>query len=417
MKLFKRFDKRYNPMLWIGLAIWGCSFLGSWVLSWMGVEISAQENLMDMARTMYEQSPVFCLMVLCCICPFLEECSFRLWGRGKVWCVIVSLLLMMVFCAAELNSWIPVVVIVALGVAWFLLKEKKFLRTWVMAVASSVLFALCHLSGFSSFSLGAVLGLTEIFGFALVLSYLTVNLSFWFSVLLHILNNSVAILLPLLLFGETFEVNMDHCTLKASSIDPFSREVFQGKDFDTIADNDSVNQYHFSMEGQLSEVVCQFLNMGSLSYDTIYDHRLHPSMLDARYSVSVTYDSLCDFNELARLLIDDKDRGLKTDTIEEWVSSIWVDNGGSFVPIEQMPNPYELFLDISCSEESIGSFYMIENDSANVSSYWCVKRPSQLADAMSLYEQAGIPLNPDIPKVEYRKHHKITTIVVRYRED
>ena len=48
MKKPKRFDKRFLPMLWIGLAFWVGSIAIMYILEWAGVEMAGQDNLFDL---------------------------------------------------------------------------------------------------------------------------------------------------------------------------------------------------------------------------------------------------------------------------------------------------------------------------------------------------------------------------------
>lgn len=199
MKL-ERFDKRYLPMLWAGLGLWAGSMLVSLVLEWAGCRVESQGGLVEMAKRMYQSAPVLCLLVLCLIGPVLEEFSFRLWAVGKMWTTIVCLCLMGAVAVSELGLWGLLVVGVFVAV-WLLVKDD-ILRNWLNAAATSAGFALCHISGFEGLSAGMALGLVDIFGMALVMCWLVLNLNFWFSPLLHVLNNTLSIVLPLVFLPE-----------------------------------------------------------------------------------------------------------------------------------------------------------------------------------------------------------------------
>lgn len=192
---FKRFDKRLWPMLWLGLAIWLGSILILVILEQTESAPSGQGVLMDMAKELFQQLPIFSLLLLCLLQPVLEEFAFRLWGVGKLWSTIVSLLLMALFAFSEMGLW---AVFFLGGFIFVWLRDKNELRRkWLLTLISSACFALCHVSGFGELSLGMVLGLTDIFGMAIVMCWLTLNLSIWFSALLHAVNNSLGVILPL----------------------------------------------------------------------------------------------------------------------------------------------------------------------------------------------------------------------------
>ena len=55
------------------------------------------------------------------------------------------------------------------------LVKDRFVQVWLNAILSSLLFSLCHISGFGNDVLGMTLGLSDIFGMALVCCWLTVK--------------------------------------------------------------------------------------------------------------------------------------------------------------------------------------------------------------------------------------------------
>ncbi len=200
MKKPKRFDKRFLPMLWIGLAFWVGSIAIMYILEWAGVEIAGQDNLFDLGKTMFQRLPIFTLLLFCLLQPILEEMSFRLWGVGKKWTLVLCLVLMAMFGVSSIGL-LGLLFVVGIILVTVLVKDR-FVQVWLNAILSSLLFSLCHISGFGNDVLGMTLGLSDIFGMALVCCWLTVNISFWLSCLLHVLNNSLSIILPLLFLPD-----------------------------------------------------------------------------------------------------------------------------------------------------------------------------------------------------------------------
>ena len=82
MKKPKRFDKRFLPMLWIGLAFWVGSIAIMYILEWAGVEMAGQDNLFDLGKTMFQRLPIFTLLLFCLLQPILEE-ILRALLRGR----------------------------------------------------------------------------------------------------------------------------------------------------------------------------------------------------------------------------------------------------------------------------------------------------------------------------------------------
>ena len=200
MKTPKRYDKRFLPMLWIGLILWIGSMAVMYFLESTGKSPSGQENLMQMSKGMFHTIPVFTLLLLCFFQPILEELSFRLWGVGKKWSTIVCLVLMSVFVMSELKLF-GLIFIVAFILVWVFVRNRVA-QVWINTIITSLAFSLSHISGFGDFSLGMVLGLVDIFGMALVLCWLTININFWLAPLLHVLNNSVSILVPMMFVSD-----------------------------------------------------------------------------------------------------------------------------------------------------------------------------------------------------------------------
>ena len=187
-------------MLWIGLAFWVGSIAIMYILEWAGVEMAGQDNLFDLGKTMFQRLPIFTLLLFCLLQPILEEMSFRLWGVGKKWTLVLCLVLMAMFGVSSIGL-LGLLFVVGIILVTVLVKDR-FVQVWLNAILSSLLFSLCHISGFGNDVLGMTLGLSDIFGMALVCCWLTVNISFWLSCLLHVLNNSLSIILPLLFLPD-----------------------------------------------------------------------------------------------------------------------------------------------------------------------------------------------------------------------
>lgn len=183
-------------MLWTGIAIWLISVGISWAMAGDSAE-STQTTLMELTKSSYQMMPVFTIVLLCVFGPVLEEFSFRLWGIGKEWAFILTVILMTVFCIGELGWWS--VVLIALFITAYLVIKEPYKKQWALTLISTTIFTICHISGFGAFGIDMVVGLANIFGFALVLCWLTLNVGFVWSCLLHVINNSCAIVLPLLL--------------------------------------------------------------------------------------------------------------------------------------------------------------------------------------------------------------------------
>ena len=166
--------------------------------------------------------------------------------------------------------------------------------------------------------MGMVVGLVDIFGFALVLNYLTINLSFWFSVLLHVLNNSCVILIPMLFVGEPIHVETAQYTIDAT---PFKAFADNSRCWDSVNYEDV---HQVSWNGELPEIVCFLYSFGTavINDSIIYDWRGGES-LESRYFMKaqckdnsvVAIGSVKVYRDIARLLMQEAKVVADTDVV------------------------------------------------------------------------------------------------------
>ncbi len=253
---FKRYDKRFLPMLFIGLALWLGSIMSMAVLESTG-SVEGQSTLMDMAKGVFQNWPLGTLLLLCLIQPVFEEVGFRLWAVGKKWMTIVSLVVMFIFSVFELGFW-AFVFIGAIIAVWLGVKDR-YKQLSINAVITSAFFALCHISGFGAFGWGMVIGLMDIFGMALVMCWLTINLSFWFSCLLHVCNNTIAIMWPLVFApaAVTNTYSFDEGKTIATELRAFNG--LTDNDIEILALNDVDSVWGHVLVGEPAEIAAQML--------------------------------------------------------------------------------------------------------------------------------------------------------------
>ena len=108
------------------------------------------------------------------------------------------------------------------------MSNKPNARTILLMLATSLLFASAHITGFSGFNIDTFLVLTELFGLGLVACWLIYNMGFWYACLLHALNNIFALLI--IQFSPTpplytpVEVSFD-TPLYSATLKPLSEET------------------------------------------------------------------------------------------------------------------------------------------------------------------------------------------------
>lgn len=433
MKKPKRFDKRFLPMLWIGLAFWVGSIAIMYILEWAGVEIAGQDNLFDLGKTMFQRLPVFTLLLFCLLQPILEEMSFRLWGVGKKWTLVLCLVLMAMFGVSSIGL-LGLLFVVGIILVTVLVKDK-FVQVWLNAILSSLLFSLCHISGFGNDVLGMTLGLSDIFGMALVCCWLTVNISFWLSCLLHVLNNSLSIILPLLFLPDvqtgriivSYEdsPNMQELATVIEPVRPFADNSALIAGAATQSEL-AAGAKDFYLVGEPAEIAKMIASqrMG-IPADVLFDWKAKEESLEERivlrvndikkevYSCDDLYDHY--MSQIACYL----DEPLRMDTTEVMLKEIWLvyDDGHEELLTDScehfndvysrlMSNPYGIRGNeiVMLSEEV--------NDSTVAFHYYCRLNENALQKEVDKMNAAMDKLKHVDYHLDYRDGRKVTYITI-----
>ena len=433
MKKPKRFDKRFLPMLWIGLAFWVGSIAIMYILEWAGVEMAGQDNLFDLGKTMFQRLPVFTLLLFCLLQPILEEMSFRLWGVGKKWTLVLCLVLMAMFGVSSIGL-LGLLFVVGIILVTVLVKDR-FVQVWLNAILSSLLFSLCHISGFGNDVLGMTLGLSDIFGMALVCCWLTVNISFWLSCLLHVLNNSLSIILPLLFLPDvqtgriivSYEdsPNMQELATVIEPVRPFAdnNALLAGA---ATQSELAAGAKDFYLVGEPAEIARMIASqrMG-IPADVLFDWKAKEESLEERivlrvndikkevYSCDDLYDHY--MSQIACYL----DEPLRMDTTEVMLKEIWLvyDDGHEELLTDScahfndvysrlMSNPYGIRGNeiVMLSEEV--------NDSTVAFHYYCRLNENALQKEVDKMNAAMDKLKHVDYHLDYRDGRKVTYITI-----
>lgn len=429
----KRYDKRFLPMLWIGLVIWLGSMLISWIMELTGNAPVGQETLLGMAKWMFGHAPVMSLLLFCVFAPVLEEFSFRLWGEGKKWTTIVCLVLMAVFTVSEIGLW-GLLFVAAMAVVWFGVRDR-FVQMWACALISSLAFTLCHISGYDGFSLGMVLGLVDIFGFALVLSWLAINISIWLAALLHILNNSLAIMIPLLVLNDplmlpcyTMEggVKMQDYVLNIEPLKPFADNSAWLTNPGNLYDVDSTTT-SFYLVGEPAQIASLLAGYAYAreSY-TYFDWQSKDENLEERVLFRVNdivpgrlrYDLL--LKDYLRLVEEYSGDQLVFDTTEVMLKEVWlVYPDGREVLFEDGCDDYDkAWGRIASSSMGVrGNMLITEyeevNDSTMVPHEYCLLRSNPIAKKLGMDSMGEMMDKMSGFKIEYRDARPAKLIVIK----
>ena len=193
-------SRRFRWALWWGLGVILTSLVALVVYAITNPSVAEGMNapLMKAVHSMISRFgiwPVIIYMGL--VGPIMEELSFRLWGNGKNWTGVVSVILMALWC---LNvGWLFALFALSVGIAILMVfKEDRSKRLFVLMLFSSVLFAVVHMGNYDGNWSVVLIGVIHKFGFGLLASYLVVNHNILWSMGLHVINNSI-VTLPLVL--------------------------------------------------------------------------------------------------------------------------------------------------------------------------------------------------------------------------
>ena len=124
--------------------------------------------------------------------PVMEEFVFRLWGNGKLWTGITSIILMALFALA-VGWWLSLITVVC-GVSILVcFRDDREKKLFSLMLLSSVVFAVAHAGNYNGEGQEFVLfvSVLEKFGFGLVASYLVINYNLFWSMVFHVANNSI----------------------------------------------------------------------------------------------------------------------------------------------------------------------------------------------------------------------------------
>jgi len=248
--------REFRPILFIGLALWALGLILPIIWEKMGNPPQGQEALMGLVKHLIDMaiqiSPVAimtCIFLwLCLIQPVMEEFAYRFWGKGKEFAYIVSAIGIGLFAVLSMDIWSILLAVLCILPMFLIKNDRK--KKLVTIISTSVVFALMHISGFSGFSAYLVFGIMAIFGMALVMSYIVINYRFIYSVALHVLNNSLAILVPFFFFGTdvSFSSNSYEAHLETMPISQAKEMLKQGLYTDSATNT-------MTFYGELPEIV------------------------------------------------------------------------------------------------------------------------------------------------------------------
>ncbi len=182
--------------LWTGLAIW--------VVSLAGIMLSpSAESNQALTEFTFENGWAPALLVIGLLLPCLEEVAFRFWGiRRWRWAGYISAVAMGVVTYFYWGLW-GALATTAVAAAVTLAVKAERTRLLILLLLTSLLFAILHFDNYGNLELRNLFAIFNKLGFALVASWLVLNRGFLWALVLHVVINSLLVLLIALPLGET----------------------------------------------------------------------------------------------------------------------------------------------------------------------------------------------------------------------
>lgn len=191
----------YNVILWIGIFLWIVSAAIRIINVLCGGAAPGQDVIIDALGAFEDVASIIVIILLFGVAiPIAEEFLFRFWIKSKR--NITSLLLFMgmgCYVAISTYWWLGLAACALCMLPYLLLKKRNInTGTVFLMSATSITFALAHITSFSYVQLDGWLCMTELCGLGLVACWMVYNIGFWGACLLHILNNAAVLMFILM---------------------------------------------------------------------------------------------------------------------------------------------------------------------------------------------------------------------------
>lgn len=203
--------------------------------------------------------------------PIMEELVFRLWGNGKLWTGITSIILMALF-TFSVGWWLSLITLVCGATILIYFRDDRKKKLFSLMMLSSILFAVAHAGNYNGEGQWFMMCVSVLhkFGFALIASYLVINYSLFWSIVFHVVNNSL-ITMPFL-----FGVNAINKEVKVVENEDFRYEMrtvmVEDKQLDMsnkFYTNAVENTYFGNAAGFANQAM--YYDVGSQGMDPNYD--------------------------------------------------------------------------------------------------------------------------------------------------
>lgn len=241
--------------------------------------------------------PILLIIIPVIFIPIFEEFAFRGWTKLTVPRKLISIFLSVIYVQL-LFDYIAITAIALVSLFFLMFKVKKNML-FINILFMSLFFAVVHINNFTN-PIFAIGGIISLFGAGLILSYVSFRFGIIFSIILHIINNSIAFL-PLLFIannddsfvvfeGETYSAElrpaslfgvsnnyifsdsvniMNDITGIAVKLAPFENDIIYSSVTSSLATYNLKVYSKSSLEIDLNALFNDFLELNKIKSDTL----------------------------------------------------------------------------------------------------------------------------------------------------
>lgn len=408
------YNKKYNRLLIYGLSLLVLGIILAIITHLLGSDDVAQRTILSFSKSYFRQSKWLCILLLCVISPVLEEMGFRLWARRHSWTMVVSVVVMSLFCLMELGVW-SLLLTAGIGVLWFSFK-RPVRRNYIVAFASSAIYSACHFASMGHLTVATFAGMMIDMGFGITLCWVVVAISFWAALVIHVGIAVLQVFLPMIFTPASTAYAGLNYAAKMEPVNPFADNRFI--DVDATWDPHEKTQ-QVTLVGEPAEIAYLLHGFacatGTCNDRYIYDWQCNQSRLENRQVLTIDFDSAVVPNFNTLLADYRKAVNLHYDTVDVNVCSIWLlyPEGGA-QPLEDREDAWVIYSKIAHATLGVRSNVIWREETYNPDKgdsewrYWCVPYTNRLVD-----EIFALDGSLDGCKLDFRVDHKAQMIIAK----
>ncbi len=252
------------------------------------------------SKILFSYPPIFMLLTLLIIAPISEEFAFRFWINNKKSSKIVSFIAINFFVYSVFNSLIALgATTIVLGFIFFIYKNENY-NLILMIFFTSLIFSLIHILNYNAIWI-KIVAVIQLFGFALILSYIGIRFKFIYCIIAHSIFNFIAIIPfinlttiePIVFENSTFKADLTELSIfsfqnQTGYVEEDSILVFgnlpsiatslvsYSNDFIYLSNTNNFNSYKLIVKSKKdkhidkNELLNDYINKTKLHSDTLY---------------------------------------------------------------------------------------------------------------------------------------------------